>query len=66
MSQKSKRFNRSLLLKNNLTKYTNVLYYKGNQKEVNMITILIMLFACSEEKANDSAVPAEQEETAEE
>jgi hypothetical protein len=49
-----------------------VLYYKGNQKEVNMITILMILFfACGEEKTEDSAQPVEEqqesvEDTAEE
>ena len=66
MSQKSKRFNRSLLLKNNLTNSVNMLYYKGKQKGDKMLTILMMLFACGEEKTDDSAVPdEEQEETVE-
>jgi|TARA_R110002012_G_C11236078_1_gene564728 hypothetical protein len=40
-----------------------VLYYKGNQKEVNMITILMTLFfACGEEKTEDSAQPVEEQE----
>jgi len=33
-----------------------VLYYKGKQKGDKMLTILMMLFACGEEKTNDSAV----------
>jgi len=46
-----------------LTKFTNVLYYKGNQKEVNMITILMTLFfACGEEKTEDSAQPVEEQQ----
>jgi hypothetical protein len=40
-----------------------MLYYKGNQKEVNMITILMTLFfACGEEKTEDSAQPIEEEQ----
>ena len=32
-----------------------MLYYKGKQKGDKMLTILMMLFACGEEKSNDSA-----------
>ena len=39
-----------------------MLYYKGKQKGELMLTILIMLFACGEEKTDDSAVPAEEQE----
>ena len=43
-----------------------MLYYKGNQKEVNMITILMTLFfACGEEKTEDSAQPVEEQESVE-
>jgi hypothetical protein len=62
MSQKSKRFNRSLLLKNNLTNSVNMLYYKGKKKGEQMITLMMLLFACGEEKADDSAQPAEEQQ----
>ena len=40
-----------------------MLYYKGNQKEVNMIIILMTLFfACGEEKSEDSAQPVEEQQ----
>tara|TARA_R100001509_G_scaffold159766_1_gene126622 strand:+ start:1632 stop:1775 length:144 start_codon:yes stop_codon:yes gene_type:complete len=38
-----------------------MLYYKGKQKGDKMLTILMMLFACGEEKTNDSAVVEEQD-----
>ena len=50
-------------MEKNLTNSVNMLYYKGNQKEVNMITILMTLFfACGEEKTEDSAQPIEEEQ----
>ena len=36
-----------------------MLYYKGKQKGDIMLTILMMLFACGEEKTDDSAVTEE-------
>jgi hypothetical protein len=39
-----------------------MLYYKGKQKGEQMITLLMLLFACGEEKADDSAQPAEEQE----
>ena len=50
-----------------MTKFTNVLYYKGNQKGEKMFTILLTLLACGEEKIDDSAAPVveEQEEIVE-
>ena len=39
-----------------------MLYYKGNQKGEKMFTILLSLFACGEEKADDSAQPAEEQQ----
>jgi hypothetical protein len=39
-----------------------MLYYKGKQKGDKMLTILMMLFACGDEKADDSAQPAEEQE----
>ena len=40
----------------------NVLYYKGKQKGDKMLTILMMLFACGDEKADDSAQPSEEQQ----
>jgi len=42
-----------------LTNSVNVLYYKGKQKGDKMLTILMTLFACGEEKTDDSAVTEE-------
>jgi hypothetical protein len=39
-----------------------MLYYKGKQKGEQMITLLMLLFACGEEKADDSAQPAEEQQ----
>ena len=39
-----------------------MLYYKGKQKGDKMLTILMMLFACGDEKADDSAQPAEEQQ----
>lgn len=43
-----------------------MLYYKGKQKGEQMITLMILFFACGEEKSDDSAKPVEeQQETVE-
>ena len=38
-----------------------MLYYKGKQKGEQMIA-LMLLFACGEEKSDDSAQPAEEQQ----
>lgn len=38
-----------------------MLYYKSKKGE-QMITLMILLFACGEEKADDSAQPAEDQQ----
>ena len=39
-----------------------MLYYKGKQKGEQMITLMMLLFACGEEKTDDSAQPAEEQQ----
>ena len=40
-----------------------MLYYKGNQKGEQMISLLLTLFiGCGEEKAEDSAQPVEEQQ----
>ena len=40
-----------------------MLYYKGNQKGEQMISLLLTLFiGCDEEKAEDSAQPVEEQQ----
>ena len=39
-----------------------MLYYKGKKMENKMITLMMLLFACGEEKAEDSAQPAEEQQ----
>ena len=44
-----------------MTTSENMLYYKGKKKGEQMITLMMLLFACGEEKAEDSAQPAEEQ-----
>ena len=46
-----------------MTSSENMLYYIGNQKGEQMISLLLTLFiGCGEEKAEDSAQPVEEQQ----
>jgi hypothetical protein len=49
-------------IKKYLTSSENKLYYKSKQKGEQMITLIMLLFACGEEKTDDTAEATEQQE----